>query len=229
VPFQITEADIEKIIANNYWKIFHGDDAEPDYLKVYRQVQIAPYGVADIIAVSMGKHWQYPSIHVVEVKAVPLKECDLAQTARYVVGLRNAAEKSDHDILSNIIHPDDGSVVDWYQPYSEIRGTLVGPNDPGLDHPKGNNSDFVYLYSLSDLEVYTFDFDISGLNFTYLSEDWTNNGDADKLTKSLDMILSEAQEAKRAITKDQELVEVPTLQGPETSVDKTTSGDLGTT
>jgi len=230
MPFTVTEADIEKLIAENYWKIFHVDDPEPDYLKVYRQVQLSPYGVADIIAVSMSNDWDYPQIHIVEVKAVPLKEADLGQAARYLAGIRHVLGESKHKLLDDFRHPD-GHIVNEYHAMYNIHTTLIGPVDEEYGHPEGANGDFVYLYHLIEfLNVMVFTFGLDGLKFECLnSGEWSKSAPHTKIAKSIEDLLDHAQEAINDKAEDKKLEEVPALQGSETSVDKTASGDLGTT
>ena len=181
MPFTVNEADIERVLAENYWKIFHDDEMLPKYLKIDRQVKLTPYGVADIIATYQDFEEPDierpigipPEIHIIEVKACPLKEADLAQAARYYTAISNSYNNA---IYANIEIAKDFGFTGHINPYhfkDNVHCTLVGPNNKGSDHPYGSNGDFVFLSQNCDVDVYTFDFKLDGLRFEALSTNWT--------------------------------------------------------
>lgn len=144
MPLNISESCLEKLIAEKYWSIFHAGIAKPQNLTVVRQANVMPYGRADIVAWYQGVYDQYPKAHIVEVKAVLIKERDLAQVARYRIGIMEAYRRA--------INPPDG-----FNPTDYISATLVGPCDRAdtNGYVGGANGDFLYLCQSCEIDVWT--------------------------------------------------------------------------
>lgn len=117
--------------------------------KMFRQVDLGDYGRADLISIRYIPQNDYLDIVVYELKKGCITVNALMQAARYVTALRS------HGFDSG----------DWC---SEIgfRICLIGDS---ID----KNGDFAFLYNeLEDVEIYTYDFKLSGIYFNIVEKGW---------------------------------------------------------
>ena len=195
----LNESDLETIIVDNYWKIFHEDEDPPLYIHIERQVSLKPYGTADIIAFYTDEEWDlrpdskmnYPEatekdfcfwnhvyIHVIELKINILTERDLSQLCRYKTAIERA-------IIGKWKYHRCGRYqeVDYIGLGSppmrpadvECRYSLVGQKPKDVDYPIGSNGDFVYLYQAMstdyfELDIWLFVFGLTGFKFNRITQ-----------------------------------------------------------
>jgi len=181
----LNESDLETIIVDNYWKIFHEDEDPPLYIHIERQVSLNPYGTADVIVFYTDEEWDlkpdfmgtppeatendycfwnHVHIHVIELKINTLKEQDLSQLCRY----KTAIERSIIGKWMKYHYYGAYREVDYIGPVSptlrnadlECRYSLVGQKPKDVDYPIGSNGDLVYLYQAMTGPDSSFELDI---------------------------------------------------------------------
>ena len=131
--------------------------------KMFRQVELGDNGRADLISVRYIPQNDYLDIIVYELKKECITVNALMQAARYVTALRS------HGFDSG----------DWC---SEIgfRICLIGDS---ID----KNGDFAFLYNeLNDVEIYTYEFKLSGIYFSEVGKGWRHtNEKINEVTKGM--------------------------------------------
>lgn len=149
---------------------------EIDIMFVDRQVDLNPYGIADIIVTTIE---MYPDpyglagivkMDLIELKAVPIRSRDVNQVLRYKRAIERYNDKkfySDESKFCYEIH---------------VNPILIG---------NGIESGHYILNEVSDISFYSYDFNpIDGLKFNYERDGWVSNGDdtpefIERLDKSL--------------------------------------------
>lgn len=184
----ITEKDLERIVAENYWQIFHEDEDEPEIIKIVRQFESKPFGIIDILVYYIyydpmpvfDENGDYKkneegkfvvdmmpvrTIHIIELKIGELRERDISQLMRYRKGI-----ESYYKSLGD---------TEAFRQY-----TLIGKS-PEQITPPGDNGDFIFLHdSISnkahnDYDIYLFEFGLNGFEFSQLETGWTRGNGTD--------------------------------------------------
>lgn len=117
-----SESFLEDYIFNKIDNGFSPIDDEI-YEYVFRQTNLGPYGISDIITVnrslSDGKY--FFDVQVIELKNAPLKCADIAQLSRYMIGLTRMIERYSKKLNFDF----------------EVKGQLIGK--------KSNDDNFVFI------------------------------------------------------------------------------------
>jgi len=199
----LNECDLEKIVAENYWPIFHKDEDPPVYLNLERQFKLSPYGTADIVAFfSYGCDYdpkrdengniigdiqiQIAEVHVIELKIEELKERDLAQLCRYRQAINESIVEMNHK-----------------EKQYQQRYTLVGKKPNNCNYPRGSNGDLVFLYGclLDEIDIALFEFGINGFKFNDINKEWFRNSGNSFLFDSIKEQLTPALLAESTTTQ----------------------------
>lgn len=177
---EFTEEEIEEMI----WKASQTEEgkeilAERGLVidgKMFRQLNLNPYGIADIITIEWPLEFERAVVTVYELKRGMIDEETLMQAAKYVTALQHFLD--DYDV--------------------EFEMCLIGKNI----QTKG---DFVLLYNLiSKVRIYTYTFGLEGVTFHLEPQNWYTEGELNaetkrKLTKSLKELEEEREKADQEI------------------------------
>ena len=143
---------------------------------MFRQVDLGCYGRADLITVEYTPACQIVEVVVYELKKGCINVSALMQAARYVKALKR------HGLYYANIECD-----------IEFSICLIGDS---MD----TNGDFAFLYNESDnVEIYTYEFNLSGLFFRLEGKDWgRTNESLNKETASMltDYLKDQIKEAE---------------------------------
>lgn len=158
----------KKLVTNEvetlYDKGFEYYDSECDTIYyVDRQVDLNPYGIADIIVSRMNiyedvvedrKIYETEIIYdIIELKAAPIKSKHIDQVLRYKEAIERFCE-----MVYNQRHIDDLCEI-------KVNPILIGENV--------QSGHFVLNNVIEDITIYTYDFNpIDGLQFEYQTDGW---------------------------------------------------------
>lgn len=181
---ELEDVLFEKIYNRNFESLYrkgfelYDPVDEIDIMFVDRQVDLTPYGIADIIVTTIEMYEEGDglngSVHIdlIELKAVPIRSKDINQVLRYKRAIERYSDKK--------------FALDEYK-YSyeiDVNPILVG---------SGIDSGHYILNELveSGVMLYTYDFNpIDGLKFEYQTTGWISDGDNDpKFIEKLDQSL----------------------------------------
>ena len=144
--------------------------------KMFRQVDLGDYGRADLISIRYIPQNDYLDIVVYELKKGCITVNALMQAARYVTALRSHGFNSD----------------DWNTEIS-ISICLIGDS---ID----KNGDFAFLYNeLKDVEIYTYDFKLSGIYFNVVGKGWRRTNE--RINEETNAMLTEYVEEQMTKTE----------------------------
>lgn len=125
--------------------------------KMYRQVNLGSYGIADLISFDISNRYTRTGrrIRTLYVKVYELKKDvigveSMLQVCRYISAIRSLFEDSPHYAECEL----------------EISGVLIGRR---FD----KSSDFAFLYNeIDNIDIYTYDYKIDGIKFEHISKCW---------------------------------------------------------
>lgn len=143
------ETNLESIIYKNADKARDRGLKIFDHEKVYRQLRLGNYGIADLVGLDVNPEFngQKIIITVYELKKDQINIDTLSQAIRYVTG------------LSRIV----GSMFNCI-PYAEYHICLIGK--------KVNDQFklFEFIGNMGNIHAYTYDYDVDGIRFTEQSK-----------------------------------------------------------
>ncbi|HYG84556.1 MAG TPA: hypothetical protein VD907_06810 [Verrucomicrobiae bacterium] len=163
---EFLENTLEEIIFNNPDRLPEAGLHAPG--KLYRQVHLGSYGIADIIAIDI-----YPReicISILELKKGKVGFNELAQACRYK------------------------TCIDEYLYSLEVpRKLLIHVNAIAIGSSIDETSDFVYLYNKIDdyISIYTYEYGFDGLKFNLVGKRWHNTGFHPKCLRELHSTIKE--------------------------------------
>ena len=150
VPFP-TERTMEDYICEHLDADGYCPITDQRYTHHFRQLQIAGYGVADLVLVDADP--TAATITVVELKNTELCAANLEQLGRYMTGLQRLSQLIENDELVN------GEVF--------VQGVLAGPFNP-------QSSELVWLYHQTEnIEIYSVSIDVeNGFDSEPIGKGW---------------------------------------------------------
>lgn len=124
---------------------------------IKNQVDLCPYGVADMVQIEFFKSKSHGGVlifHVIELKATELKVAHIAQLSRYIRGLESHLSK-----------------------HEDFKGFKIGVQGVLLTLDNRNNrGDEVFLIDkVNNIDWYEYTFDIRGFNFFLQEKGWVRN------------------------------------------------------
>jgi hypothetical protein len=153
------EKDLETIIFENYEACFNRglqitDIGAGDYLNQlkFRQLQLGPYGIADLVNVRYDARGFECTIQVIECKRNEINTATYGQAKRYFAAIKN--------VLKHFL-PESHAETEWIE---EL--VLIGRT---FDH----SNDFAYIYNADNAcQAFTYSYEVDGIWFKQIDRDW---------------------------------------------------------
>lgn len=144
-----SEAELENLLFDHYQKtgVMLVDGTSPDFL--YKQMNLSPYGIADLIAISCDHRTNHLVVNIYELKKEKITASAISQACRYRAAFERTLGLYEGDVILDV--------------YAHVVGTRI--------------DDSCFLIEFSDVAFYEVQFDMEmGLMFTEEGEGWNIGG-----------------------------------------------------